>query len=1051
MSKFDEHALEMSIMKLFEQEGYNYVNGDKIARSKKDQVLIEEDLSTYLRNRYENEKLTKNEIDSIILSIRAISGTLYEDNKQVMEKISDGFIFNREDRSKKDIFIELIDYEPDPEKNKNIYKIVNQLEIEGYNGQVRIPDGIVFLNGIPLVVLEFKSAIKENTTIMDAFTQLTVRYQRDIPELFKYNAFVVICDGANSKYGSLFSPYDFFYAWRKVEDDDPEMDGINSLYTMVSGLFRKNRLLDVIKNFIYFPDKSSNDLKVVCRYPQYFAANNLFENIKIHIKPEGDGKGGTYFGTTGCGKSYTMLFLSRLLMKSSYFKSPTIVVITDRTDLDDQLSELFVASKKFLGDENVVSVGSRDMLRKELCNKPSGGIYLTTIQKFTEDLELLTDRVNVICISDEAHRTQVNLDMKIKITENGVSRSYGFAKYLHDSLPNATFVGFTGTPIDATLDVFGNIVGHPYTMTEAVKDEITVNLVYDGRAAKVTLDSNKVKEIEDYYDQCAVLGATDEQIEESQKAVAHIDAIIGDPDRLQAVAKDFIKHYESRVEEGASVAGKAMFVCSNRNIAYKFYKYVIALRPEWAEKRKAPSGVLLTDKDEKELKPMEKIKLVMTRNKDDEKELYDMLGTKEDRKEFDRQFKNIKSNFKIAVVVDMWLTGFDVPALDTIYIDKPIQQHTLIQTISRVNRVCEGKEKGLVVDYIGIKKNMNLALRKYTNFEKEEFENIDQAVTIVKDTMDVLDAMFNSFDDREYYEGDPLKQLQCLNRAVEYVQVTEEMELRFMAAVRKLKQSYNLCSGCDAFSDFEIEKIHFYQAVRSILFKLTKGDAPDVSQMNAKVRKLLEGAIQSDGIEQLFETGKHIDVDIFSDEYLLRIEKISLPNTKIKALQRLLAYAIEAFRRVNKIKSIEFDERMKAVVDSYNNRRKDEAFANEVLDDVAEKLAQLLQDLKTEKNSFERMGIDYEEKAFFDILYAVSQKYEFEYPEDKMIELSKEIKIIVDDKAKYTDFSTREDIKASLQVDLIVLLDRYGYPPVTIDDVYKDVLEQAENFKKYAS
>ena len=1050
MPKFDEHALEMSIMKLFEKEGYTYVHGDKIQRNNKTQVLIEEDLREYLKTRYVDEGLTKSEIDSIILSLHAISGTLYEDNKQILQKISDGFIFNREDRSKKDIYIELLDYEPDAEKNRNIYKIVNQFEIEGYNNQLRIPDGIVFVNGIPLVVLEFKSAIKENTTIMDAYTQLTVRYQRDIPVIFKYNAFVVICDGANSKYGSLFSPYDFFYAWRKVEDNDPEMDGINSLYTMVNGLFRKDRLLDVVKNFIYFPDTSNNSIKVVCRYPQYFAANNLYENVKAHIKPEGDGKGGTYFGTTGCGKSYTMLFLARLLMKSSYFKSPTIVVITDRTDLDDQLAGQFLASKQFLGDENVISIDSREMLRKELQNKPSGGIYLTTIQKFTEDLELLTDRSNVICISDEAHRTQVNLDMKVRVTDKGVSRSFGFAKYLHDSLPNATYVGFTGTPIDATIDVFGAIVGHPYTMTEAVKDGITVNLVYDGRAARVTLDSNKVKEIEEYYDRCADLGATEEQIEESQKAVAHIDAIIGDPDRLQAVAKDFVIHYEKRVEEGATVAGKAMFVCSNRNIAYRFYQYVIRLRPEWAEKKKAADGVELTEKDEKELKPIEKIKLVMTRNKDEEKALYDMLGTKDDRKEFDRQFKNVKSNFKIAVVVDMWLTGFDVPALDTIYIDKPIQQHTLIQTISRVNRVYEGKDKGLIVDYIGIKKNMNLALRKYTNFEKEEFENIDQAVTLVKDTLEVLDAMFHNFNAHDYFEGNPLEQLNCLNRAVEYVQLTEEMETRFMAAVRKMKQSYNLCSGSDAFTDEEIEKIYFYQAVRSVLFKLTKGEAPDIAQMNAKVRKLLEGAIQSDGIEELFETGKHIDIDIFSDEYLLRIEKINLPNTKIKALQRLLAYAIDEFRKVNKIKSIEFDERMKAVVDMYNNRRKDEAFANEVLDDVAEQLAQLLHELKSEKNSFEAMGIDYEEKAFYDILSAVAKKYEFEYPEDKMIALSKEIKVVVDDKAKYTDFSTREDIKASLQVDLIVLLDKYGYPPVTIDDVYKEVLEQAENFKKYS-
>ena len=1043
---FNEHALELSIIELLQNKGYIHQTGSELLREKSE-VLIVNDLKEYLRTRYVSDELTESEIDSIILSLRTVGGTLYESNKAVLSMIIDGFVFNREDRNKKDIFIELINY---GEPEKNIFKIVNQLEIEGYNYQIRIPDGIVYVNGLPLVVLEFKTAIQENTTIMDAYTQLTVRYQRDIPEIFKYNAFVVISDGANSKYGSLFTSYEFFYAWRKVYDDDKEMDGINSLFTMIDGLFAQDRLLAEIKNFIYFPDATDKNTKVVCRYPQFFAANNLYENVKAHMKPNGDGKGGTYFGTTGCGKSYTMLFLTRMIMKSSYFKSPTILIITDRTDLDDQLSKQFVASKQFIGDNNVISIESRDKLREELQGKPSGGVYLTTIQKFTEDTQLLTDRYNVICISDEAHRSQINLDMKVKVTDKGVNKTFGFAKYLHDSLPNATYIGFTGTPIDATVEVFGNIVGHPYTMTEAVKDEITVNLVYDGRAAKVTLREDKLREIEEYYDKCASLGASEEQIEESQKAVAHLDAIIGDPDRLKAVAKDFISHYEKRVEEGSTVASKAMFVCANRLIAYAFYLNLMELRPEWKEKRKAPEGVELTEKEEKELKPIEKVRLVMTRNKDDEKELYEMLGTKEDRKELDRQFKNVKSNFKIAIVVDMWLTGFDVPCLDTIYIDKPIQQHTLVQTISRVNRVYEGKDRGLIVDYIGIKKNMNIALRKYTNFEKEELDDVSQAVTIVLDQLEVLDQMFHNFNAKDYYVGSPVEQLNCLNKAVEYVQLTQDLELRFMAAVRKMKQAFNLCSSSEQFTNVDIEKVHFYQAVRSVLFKLTKGEAPDISQMNAKVRKLLDSAIQSDGIEELFETGKHIDVDIFSDAYMARIEKIPMPNTKIKALQRLLSYAIEEFKRVNKIKSIEFAERMKAVVETYNNRRKDEAFANEVLDDVANQLADLIQELNAERNSFQDIGIDYEEKAFYDILLAVSKKYEFEYPDDKMIALSKEIRAVVDDKAKYTDWSTREDIKATLQVDLIILLDKYGYPPVTIDDVYKEVLEQAENFKKYA-
>ena len=560
MANFNEHALELSIMELFKDEGYTYLAGEQIHRERTE-VLLADDLRQYLYNRYAKDCITPSEVDGILLRLRNISGTVYEANKAIHKLLCDGFILNREDRTQKDLYIELIDYD-NPENN--IFKAVNQFEIEGVGGQLRIPDGIVFVNGIPVVVLEFKSAVKENTTIMDAYKQLTVRYRRDIPELLKYNAFVVISDGANNKYGSLFSPYDYFYAWRKVESNDKELDGINSLVTMIKGLFRKDRLLAVIKDFIYFPDSSDKELKIVCRYPQFFAVTKLFENIKRHMRPDGDGKGGTYFGATGCGKSYTMLFLTRMLMKSKLFHSPTILIITDRTDLDDQLSRQFVNSKKYIGDETVVSIESREKLREELQGRESGGVYLTTIQKFTEDLQLLTDRANVICISDEAHRSQINLDQKVKVTEAGVERKYGFAKYLHNSLPNATYVGFTGTPVDGTIEVFGPVVDS-YTMTESVRDGITVNLVYDGRAARVTLDSAKVKEIEQYYDQCEAQGANEHQIEESQKAVAKMEAIIGDPDRLRAVAKDFIHHYETRVAEGATVAGKAMFVCMNRN------------------------------------------------------------------------------------------------------------------------------------------------------------------------------------------------------------------------------------------------------------------------------------------------------------------------------------------------------------------------------------------------------------------------------------------------------------------------------------------------------
>ena len=1045
--KFNEETLELAVIELFEGENIPHQNGKFIHKEMSD-VLLRDDLRAFLFNQYSNDDITLNEVNSIIRKLEVFpSSVLYDSNRQIMKLVADGFTFNREDRSKKDLFIQLIDYDT---IDNNIFKIVNQLEIQGF--EKRIPDGIIYINGLPLVVLEFKSAVKHDTTIKDAFTQLTVRYKRDIPELFKYNAFCVISDGVNNKSGSLFAPYDFYYAWRKTDLNSKAEDGINSLYTMIQGLFNKERLVDVIKNFIYFPDTSKKDEKIVCRYPQYYASKKLFENIKLNMRPHGNGKGGTYFGATGCGKSFTMLYLSRLLMRSTHFSSPTIVIITDRTDLDDQLSAQFTNAKSFIGDDTIVSVETRAELKTVLQNRNSGGVFLTTIHKFNENTDLLTERANIICISDEAHRSQINLDQKLKITDKGVERKYGFAKHLHNSLPNATYVGFTGTPVDGTLEVFGEVID-AYTMKESVEDKITVKIVYEGRSAKVLLNEAKLKEIEDYYKKCAEEGTNEYQIEESKKAVTQMEAILGDPKRLKTVANDFVQHYETRVEEGASVKGKVMFVASSRNIAFNLYKEIIALRPQWAEIKECDEGIKLTEKERKEIKPIEKIKLIMTRGKDDAKDLYDAIGPKEEKKELDRQFKNEKSNFKIAIVVDMWLTGFDVPFLDTIYIDKPLQQHSLIQTISRVNRVYEGKEMGLVVDYIGIKSNMNSALKKYSIVGGDDFEDIGKAVVLVKDQLDLLSKLFTNFDATSFFKGTPSQQLNCLNRASEYVQLTAEIEKRFMAMAKKLRSAYSLCCSSEDISSVERDYIHFYFAVRAIIHKLTKGEAPDTAQMNERVQKMIEEAIISEGIEEIFKLGEGKNdgkEDIFSDEYMAKIDKIKLPNTKIKLLQTLLAKAIEDYKKVNKIKGVDFSKKLKRLIDVYNERKEFEVFQSEVLDDVADQFAKLFEELKQERNSFLDLGIDFEEKAFYDILKAIAIKFKFEYPEDKLIKLSKEVKKVVDDKAKYTDWAQRDDIKAELKVDLIITLDENGYPPVTKDEVFKEIFEQAENFKKYS-
>ncbi|MFN7603619.1 MAG: type I restriction enzyme endonuclease domain-containing protein, partial [Bacteroidota bacterium] len=597
---------------------------------------------------------------------------------------------------------------------------------------------------------------------------------------------------------------------------------------------------------------------------------------------------------------------------------------------------------------------------------------------------------------------------------------------------------------------FGKVVD-AYTMTESVKDEITVRIVYEGRAAKVALKNSELEKIEKYYEEAAEAGANEYQVEQSKEQTANLYAILGDPKRLRAVAEDFVNHYDNRVSEGATVKGKAMFVSSSREIAYELYKNIIELRPEWNEIRAAEEGAILTDKDKRELKPIERIKMIMTRGQDDPKALYDLLGTKEHRKELDRQFKNEKSNFKIAIVVDMWLTGFDVPFLDSIYIDKPIQQHNLIQTISRVNRKFEGKNKGLVVDYIGIKKQMNLALKKYSEGDKDNFEDIEESIIVVRNHLDLLAKLFHQFDSSKYFNGTTLQQLNTLNMAAEFVQLTKDMETRFMGLVKRLKAAYDICAGSEKLTQAERDYTHFYLAVRSIVFKLTKGNAPDTAQMNARVREMIKDALESDGVEEIFKLGDEAETeqDIFDEDYLAKIDKIKLPNTKIKLLQQLLAKVIGEIRKVNKVKGIDFTKKMQALVERYNQRDENDILRSEVYEEMAEELTNLIWEVHREFSAGEKLGIDFEEKAFYDILKELCVKYDFKYPEDKLIELAKAVKDLVDGQAKFPDWNRRDDIKSALKVGLILLLDEFDYPPVERDEVYVEIFEQAENFKKY--
>ena len=1046
--KFTEKELEQAIIELFEKQDYVHVYGPSIHR-KTDEILLLDDLREYLAERYQAEGLSETETQKIINRLALIHASpLYLGNREAFRLVNGGFDLARDDVSKVALHVEYIDFDH-PEKNR--FKVVNQYAVQG--GQLRVPDLLLFVNGIPVAVFEFKSAIAEDATIYDAWKQITVRYCRDIPNLMKYCFLSVICDGANTRLGAIFTPYEYYYAWSRVNDGDADSGGVGSLLTMIEGAFSKGRVTAILRDFVFYPDNSRRNEAIVCRYPQFFGARKMMESIRAHMRPDGDGKGGVYFGATGCGKTYTMLFLSRLLIQrdNAAFRNPTVIILTDREDLDSQTSALFVTAKQYLHEDDVRSIESREDLEATLKNRPSGGVYVTTIQKFCKDTGLLSDRANIICVSDEAHRTQTGVEGSLKRNESGVFQTYGFAHYLRASFPNAVYCGFTGTPIDETLAVFGDIVDR-YTMKQASDDGITVRIAYEPRLARMTVSDEQAKEIERYYEQCAAEGSTEEQIAESKRAMSRMSRILSNPDRLHKLAADIAEHYEALCAEKPNVVQKAMIVCADRSIAFQLLNEILAARPDWGVARRAEDESVLTKDRLDRLTPLPKINLVATRDKDDAPELYRLCGTKEYRGTLERQFKNADSNFKIAVVVDMWITGFDVPSLAVMYIDKPLRKHTLIQTISRVNRVFDGKEKGLVVDYIGIRKDMLEAVRQYGDLRESPVDELALSLEIFRNHLSLIGALFVSFDASRFYVGTPLERLRCLNAAAEYAQISAERQTRFMGLSRRLKSASAICVPSGELTAEEIAGAQFYLAVRSIIYKQTKGGAPDAETMNRVVENMVRDAIACAGIEDVIGGRKR--EDLFSDEFLAELRKVNMPVTRFNALLKLLRKAISDYGQTNKVKAMAFDEQLKRIVEKYN-QRDGLAFVSGVvsdfIDDLSEKLIQILRDLQSDKSSFEKMGITYEEKAFYDILVKVRDDRGFPYAEEKCLVLAKEIKELVDDKARYADWSTRDDIKNQLNMSLTVLLYRYGYPPEWDEEVFEKVMEQAENFKKCKS
>ena len=1066
--KLYESEFEQALVDMLQQEGWSYTSGDGLHR-KVTEALLEDDLRDFLTAKYVSTgRLPADDLSAVIANIRNVGGaTDYHSFCNAVRLYQNGCDVTPSN-GLPPFHLHYIDFEH-PEEN--IFRVVNQFDMVQGTAH-RIPDVLLFVNGIPLCIMELKNPTDENATLYTAHTQITVRYRRDIPELLKYCAVACISDAGRSRMGTITSPFEYFYAWKKVENEDEAGQGLHELETLVQGALSPARLLEIVRDYVYLPDVSQNELAVVCRYPQFFATRKLRDHIVEHLRSHGgDGKGGTYFGATGCGKTFTMLFLARQLMLRcrSMLESPTILIIVDREDLETQAGKLFCNAKKFLLDDAVQVFESREDLQKEMALRKSGGLYVTTIQKFTESTGLLSDRSNIICMSDEAHRTQNNLGSKLKFRngdkEKGAFFSYGFARHLRQALPQATYVGFTGTPIDETVHVFGQIVDM-YTMKQSQEDGITVPIIYDPRLPRVFMNDEQARQIEEYYRQCETEGATQEDVDKSKRAMSGMKVILGDEGRLRRLASDVIADYEKRCEDAPDRVLKAMITCYDREIAYKLYIIMKELRPDWCRPLKALDETRLSPEELEKRKPVCFLNMVATRGKDDPKDMYALLGDASHRRELDTAFKDDKSNFHVAIVVDMWITGFDAPPLTVLYNDKPLQKHTLIQTISRVNRRYRDKEYGYIVDYFGIRGNMKSAMKQYSGQENQK-DDLEEAHAVLKNELQILRDLTPALNFAPFFQGTPIARLQFLQNGAEYLLVRDipvkgkpSYLTRFRGHVKRLHSAFDICNPAGLLSQEEAEWSQCFMGLCTFVNKMT-ASVHDVTSMNKAVEQMVKEAINCSGVENVFESQG--EEDIFGEDFLTELSDVKLPFTKFQLMVKLLKQAIREYGKTNKVRADYFDHLLQKTINDYNTRD-NLSFANDVAKDAVNSISQvvtdkvnsltdellkLFQHIKEDGQKFRDLGISFEEKAFYDVLCDTRDRHGFEYPDEKCIELAKQIKTCVDETSVYADWQNNDNLKNKLSSELLILLYKNGYPPEWKEEVYERVLEQVQNFKAH--
>lgn len=1098
--RYCESEFECAFVSFLEAESWTYSAGNKINRVTKRDVLIADDFKKFLTET--NPDLTEDEITQIFDNVRLVGG---ESDFATLHKVYgwmvDGVQFTPKNGLAK--MVPLIDFEnPD----KNIFRVVNQLVLEYTNNgqkETRRPDVILYVNGLPLCVIELKNPADEKATIYNAWEQITIRYWRDIPHLLHYCPLACISDGVKTRLGTVRTPYEHFYAWRRVNDGDK----ISSLpfaetQTMIKGVYSPARFLEIFRDYIYFQDAiyDKNEQEIVCRYPQFFAARLLKQSI-VKSVVEKSGKGGTYFGATGCGKTYTMAFLARQLAlrctNIPAIGSPTIILIVDREDLQKQGAKLFTKSKEFLNLGEVSVVKNRNQLREELKARQSGGFYICTIQKFCDRADdkigLINERQNIICFSDEAHRTQLEHSKEIKFSLDANKNmkamlSKPYAKVLKEAFPNATFVGFTGTPIAETYQTFGDEIDR-YTMDQAVADGLTVPIKYHPRIAKVLLNKEKVKEIEDYYKKCADDGATAEDVEASKSAMSSMETILGEPLRLERLAIDIHNHYVAACANDPDRIQKAMIVCSNRQIAFALLQKFKEKYPEWFIEKKAPDNVFVSSEEQKELKPMPFIAMVASVGSNDKPEMYNYLGgVKNDKRseELDAAFKQDKSNFHIVIVVDMWITGFDVPSLTYMYNDKPLKKHLLIQTISRVNRKYSGKDFGLIVDYIGIRNNMREAMKIYggdTSVAPTQ-DDVEQATKIFREELEILKKLFSGYNLAPFLnlECDPVKRYTLLAKAAEYVFTATEVlrqevnskiqkvsfKTYFLNTVKRMRAAFDVCQPSGDLGEEESALAQCFMAIAGFVRKMSGTSDVDADSMNRVVAKMVEEALKYNQVENVLESGE--EEDLFSPEYFEKLSDIKMPATKLEILIKMLRKQIKDYGKVNQVAAKSFQEMLEKTIAEYHERRKSlsleeagetqEQASENIIQNATQQALEILKQMQENRESFRKMGLTFEEKAFYDILMALRDQYNFEYGKDKEINgvivndkcksLAKKVKEIIDSKSSFADWLNNQRVRDELKFDIKLCLIKNGYPPQYSPEVFTKVMEQVENFEENA-